>query len=70
MKYGFIERQLSVWPVRSLCQLLKVSHGGFYAWAGRAPSHRALSNERLTGLIRQSLPRAIARMATRACGAI
>lgn len=54
MKYGFIERQRSVWPVRSMCQLLKVSHGGFYAWAGRSPSHRALANERLTGLIRQS----------------
>jgi putative transposase len=31
-----------------------VSHGGFYAWVGRTPSHRALANERLTGLIRQS----------------
>ena len=54
MKYGFIERQRSVWPVRSLCRLLKVSHGGFYTWAGRAASHRALANERLLGLIRQS----------------
>ena len=54
MKYGYIERQRSVWPVRSMCRLLKVSHGGFYAWVGRRPSHRALANERLTGLIRQS----------------
>ena len=54
MKYGFIEQKRSVWPVRSMCRLLKVSHGGFYAWVGRSPSHRALNNERLTGLIRQS----------------
>jgi len=54
VKYGFIERQRSVWPVRSMCRLLEVSHGGFYTWVGRRPSHRALSNERLTGLIRQS----------------
>lgn len=54
MKYAFVERQRSVWPVRSLCRLLKVSHGGFYTWVGRSPSHRALVNERLTGLIRQS----------------
>ena len=54
MKYGFIERQRSVWPARSLCRLLKVSHSGFYTWVGRTPSHRALANERLTGLIRQS----------------
>ena len=54
MKYGFIERQRSVWPVRTLCRLLRVSHGGFYTWVGRPPSHRALANERLTGLIRQS----------------
>ncbi len=37
-----------------MCRLLKVSHGGFYTWVGRSPSHRALNNERLTGLIRQS----------------
>jgi putative transposase len=54
VRYGFIERQRSVWPVRTLCRLLEVSHGGFYAWVGRTPSHRALANERLTGLIRQS----------------
>ena len=54
MRYGFIERQRSVWPVRTMCRLLNVSHGGFYAWAGRLPSHRTVTNERLTGLIRQS----------------
>jgi len=37
-----------------MCRLLKISHGGFYAWVGRSPSHSALANERLTGLIRQS----------------
>ncbi len=54
MKYGFIAQHRSVWPVRTLCNMLDVSRAGFYEWAGRSPSHRALSNERLTGLIRQS----------------
>ncbi len=54
MRYGFIERHRSVWPVRTMCQLLKVSRAGFYEWVGRPPSDRALDNERLTGLVRQS----------------
>jgi len=54
VRYGFIEQHRSVWPVRTMCQLLEVSRAGFYEWAGRTPSHRALANERLTGLVRQS----------------
>ena len=54
MKYGFIAQHRSVWPVRTLCQMLNVSRAGFYEWVGRSPSHRALANERMTGLIRQS----------------
>lgn len=54
MKYGFVARHRSVWPVRTLCRTLGVSHGGFYDWLGRAPSKRALENERLVGRIRES----------------
>lgn len=54
MRYGFIARHRSVWPVRMMCRLLSVSHGGFYDWHSRGPSRRAIEAERLTGLIRSS----------------
>lgn len=54
MKYGFVVRHQSVWPVRTMCRVLRVSHGGFYDWCARGPSRRSLEQARLTGLIRQS----------------
>lgn len=54
MKYGFMHRHQRIWPVRAMCRMLKVSHGGFYQWQGRGPSRRSLEDARLTGLARQS----------------
>jgi putative transposase len=54
VRYGFIARHRSVWPVRLMCRLLSVSHGGFYDWQGRSLSRRTIESERLTGLIRSS----------------
>lgn len=54
MRYGFIARHRSIWPVRWMCRLLSVSHGGFYDWLGRRPSAWAIENERLLGLVRSS----------------
>jgi len=54
VKYGFMERHQSIWPVRAMCQMLQVSHGGFYEWRTRAPSKHALEDARLSGLIRTS----------------
>jgi putative transposase len=47
-------RHRTLWPVRMMCRLLKVSHGGFYDWLDRPMSTRAMENERLTGRIRSS----------------
>ena len=54
MKYGFVARHQSIWPVRTMCRVLGVSHGGFYGWNARGPSRRSLENARLTALVRQS----------------
>ena len=54
MKYGFMERHQSIWPVRTMCQMLRVSRGGFYGWRTRALSKHALEDARLSGLIRTS----------------
>ena len=39
-------------PVRKMCQVLKVSPSGFYAWQKRTPSRRALEDAVLTERIR------------------
>lgn len=42
----------AAFPVRKLCQMLKVSASGFYAWQKRPPSRRALEDAVLTERIR------------------
>lgn len=54
VKYGFIARHRSVWPTRTMCRVLAVSHSGFYEWMGRAPSQLSQDDARLTRLIRES----------------
>ncbi len=54
MRYGFVARHQLIWPVRTMCRMLQVSHGGFYDWRDRGPSTRSVENARLTGLIRES----------------
>jgi len=47
MRYVFIEEQRTLHSVRRMCRLLEVSTAGYYRWRGRAPSPRAVANERL-----------------------
>ena len=54
MKYGFIARHRTVWPVRVMCRVMTVSASGYYDWAARAPSQRSQTNARLTARIRES----------------
>ena len=30
VRYGFMLRHQRIWPVRAMCRMLRVSHGGFY----------------------------------------
>ena len=53
MRFAFIERNREVFPVDLMCQILKVSRSGYYAWSQRTPRGSAASNspntsERLT----------------------
>ncbi len=54
MKFGFIAKHRSVWPVAWLCEALGVSRSGFHAWLGRGPSDRARTDEALVPTIRAS----------------
>src|SRR3954466_5290350 len=53
MRFGLIEDQRDVWPVRVLCDALGVSASGFYAWRSRPESPREIANRELPSDIRR-----------------
>ena len=54
MRFAFIAKHRSVWPVAWLCAALDVSRSGFHAWLTRGPSARALVDEALMAKVRAS----------------
>ena len=54
MRFAFIAKHRSIWPVMWLCKALDVSRSGFHAWMNRTPAKRTLENEGLTRILRQS----------------
>ena len=47
MKFAFIAKHRSIWPVAWQCEALGVSRSGFHAWQTRAPNARVLADEAL-----------------------
>ena len=54
MKYRFINEHRHEYKVATMCRVLKVARAGFYAWLHQPSSNRAIEDERLLGLIRDS----------------
>ena len=54
MKYAFIHAERDRFRVRTMCRLLEVARSGFYAWIHNPLSDRAIEDERLLELIRDS----------------
>lgn len=54
MRFAFIAKHRSVWPVAWLCEALDVSRSGFHAWLRRGPNARSVTDEELTKKIRAS----------------
>lgn len=53
MKYQFMQDNTERYKVKSMCEVLRVSRSGYYAWKTRPPSPRQKENELLLGRIRQ-----------------
>lgn len=47
MRYALIARHLGEYPLRRMCRVFEVSPAGYYASRTRAPSARAIADERL-----------------------
>jgi len=54
MRFAFIAKHRSIWPVAWLCEALDVSRSGFHAWLNRSPSRRFQEDESLVDVIRRS----------------
>jgi len=54
VKFAFIAKHRTAWPLSWLCSALGVSRSGFHAWLTRRPSRRALDDERIVPLVRAS----------------
>jgi putative transposase len=54
MRFAFVAKHRSIWPVAWLCEALGVSRSGFHAWLNRSPSRQARENETLLAVIRRS----------------
>jgi putative transposase len=54
MRFAFIAKHRSIWPVAWLCKALDVSRSGFHAWLNRSPSARSRHDEELVAVIDRS----------------
>src|SRR6476660_8051678 len=57
VRYACIARHRGEYPVRLMCRVLTVAPSGFYTWLTRAPTARAIADERLILNIRVSYDR-------------
>jgi len=47
MKYRFMEKEKTIHTIKRMCEALKVSRSGYYAWKARQLSTRRKENEEL-----------------------
>ena len=52
MKHQFMEREKAAHTIKRMCEVLKISRSGYYAWKTRQPSMRQKENEELLRRIR------------------
>jgi putative transposase len=53
-RFAFVDREKALYPVATVCRLLKVSSSGYYAWVTRPPSKREVADKVLTAQIQEA----------------
>jgi putative transposase len=53
VKFRFVEEHREIFRIRKMCEVLKVSRSGFYAWLHRQPSGRAREDEVIAVHVRE-----------------
>jgi len=53
-RFAFVDREKALYAVATLCELLKVSRAGYYAWVARPPSLREVADGVLTAQIQDA----------------
>ena len=69
MKFGFIAKHRSVWPVAWLCEALGVSRSGFHAWLKRGPCARSREDDAIMPAVKASFVASARTMARVGSGA-
>jgi hypothetical protein len=54
VKYRFMNEHRHEYSLVLMCQVLKVARAGFYQWLNKPLSERAVEDQRLLGVIRNS----------------
>ena len=54
MKFRFVQEHRETFRVGKMCEVLKVSRSGFYAWLDRQPSRRVLEDETISVQVRKA----------------
>ena len=54
MRFAFVAKHRSIWPVAWLCKALDVSRSGFHAWLNRSPSKRTRYEQALMAVMMAS----------------
>jgi len=54
LRFGFIDAEKAFFPISKLCQMLRVSRAGYYAWRLRPRSARRREDDRLKVLVHEA----------------